>query len=64
MKNHILYLFALIGLIVGLNSCEDNSDFTKLHKLTDDEIAEIKRQDSIKEAQLTGIKADLRLSSG
>lgn len=61
MKNHILYLFALIGLIVGLNSCEDNSDFTKLHKLTDDEIAEIKRQDSIKEAQLTGIKADLIL---
>ena len=34
-----------------ITSCGDNTDFWGAHVLTDDEIAEMKRQDSIKEAQ-------------
>jgi hypothetical protein len=42
-------------------SCGDNTDFSVLHRLTAEEEAEIKRQDSIKNAQLNRINADLLL---
>lgn len=41
--------------------CGDNSDFSGEHTLTQDEIDEIARQDSIKEAQKSKINADLIL---
>ena len=44
-----------------ITSCGDNKDFWGAHILTDDEIAEMKRQDSIKEAQRNTINADLVL---
>jgi len=44
-----------------LNSCGDNDNFSSAHTLTDDEIAEMARQDSIKEAQRNSINADLIL---
>lgn len=44
-----------------ITSCGDNTDFWGAHILTDDEIAEMKRQDSIKEAQRNTINADLVL---
>ncbi|MGM9777387.1 MAG: DUF4859 domain-containing protein, partial [Prevotella sp.] len=44
-----------------ITSCGDNTDFWGAHVLTDDEIAEMKRQDSIKEAQRNTINADLVL---
>ena len=51
-------------MVVGssmITSCGDNTDFWGAHILTDDEIAEMKRQDSIKEAQRNTINADLVL---
>lgn len=44
-----------------ISSCGDNTNFSGVHVLTDDEIAELKRQDSIKEAQRNTINADLVL---
>ena len=51
-------------MVVGssmITSCGDNTDLWGAHILTDDEIAEMKRQDSIKEAQRNTINADLVL---
>nr|WP_321357651.1 DUF4859 domain-containing protein [uncultured Draconibacterium sp.] len=59
-KIHILLILALIGT-AGLFSCGDNEDFSNVHNLTDEEIAEIDRQDSIAEAQRNRINADLIL---
>jgi len=47
--------------MTGFASCGDNEDFSTPHVLTDDEIAEMKRQDSILEAQKHKINADLEL---
>jgi len=60
MKKIYLYIILYI-FVAGLMSCEDNSDFSKLHELTADEIAEIARQDSIEEAQKNNINANLIL---
>lgn len=46
---------------LGLTSCGDNEDMSNPHVLTDDEIAEMKRQDSIKQDQMNRIDADLVL---
>lgn len=43
------------------SSCGDNTDFWGVHVLTDDEIAELARQDSIREAQRNTINANLVL---
>ncbi len=52
----LLFLFAAV-----MASCGDNENFSTLHNLTDEEIAEIARQDSIELAQLNAIDADLVL---
>ncbi|MDX8338982.1 DUF4859 domain-containing protein [Draconibacterium sp. IB214405] len=59
-KINILLLLALV-ITAGLFSCGDNEGFSNLHDLTDEEIAEIARQDSIAEAQKNSINADLIL---
>lgn len=56
-----IYIFLAASLLLGVVSCGDNTDFSTLHKLTQDEIDEIARQDSIKEAQKNRINADLIL---
>lgn len=47
--------------MTGFMSCEDYDGFSTPHNLTAEEIAELRRQDSIREAQLTGINANLIL---
>nr|WP_320022810.1 DUF4859 domain-containing protein [uncultured Draconibacterium sp.] len=59
-KIHILLILALV-ITAGLFSCGDNEEFSNMHVLTGDEIAEIARQDSIEEAQKNKINADLIL---
>jgi hypothetical protein len=46
---------------MGLTGCGDNDDFSTQHVLTDAELAEMARQDSILEAQRNQINADLVL---
>ena len=53
-----LLLFASVSL---MSSCGDNENFWGPHTLTDDEIAELARQDSIAEANRQRINADLIL---
>ena len=53
-----LLLFAVVSLF---SSCGDNENFWGPHTLTDDELAEMARQDSIKQAQRERIDADLIL---
>ncbi|WP_340114895.1 DUF4859 domain-containing protein [Maribellus mangrovi] len=59
-KISILLILSLI-ITVGLFSCKDNEGFSNMHDLTEDEIAEIARQDSIAQAQKERINADLVL---
>jgi len=61
MKKIYLFIALIATFMVGGTSCDDNSDFSGLHTLTQDEIDEIARQDSIKEAQKNKINADLIL---
>lgn len=57
-----IQIFILLSLFVaGFMGCKDNMDYSSLHNLTDDEKAEIARQDSIREAQKTNINANLKL---
>jgi len=61
MKKIYFYTACLAFLIIGIASCGDNTDFWGKHELTQDEIDEIARQDSIREAQKNSINADLKL---
>lgn len=61
MKKIFLYITFLSLLVAGLMGCGDNVDFSKEHILTDAEIKEMARQDSIKEAQKNNINANLVL---
>lgn len=62
MKKHLLYAALLGGLCsLGATSCGDNEDVSREHVLTDAEIVEMERQDSIEEAQRNQINADLIL---
>jgi hypothetical protein len=61
MKKIFLYITFLSLLVAGLTGCGDNMDFSKEHILTDAEIKEMARQDSIKEAQKNNINANLVL---
>lgn len=62
MKKIFLVMAAFVmAMPFGFTSCGDNDDISNPHVLTDDEIAEMKRQDSIKQAQLSKIDADLVL---
>lgn len=61
MKNIYFYFVCFALLLSGLASCGDNMDVWGGHILTDEEIAELARQDSIKEAQKNSINANLIL---
>ncbi len=56
-----IYIILSILTVILITSCEDNKDFSSLHNLTEEEIAEIARQDSIENAQKNKIDADLIL---
>lgn len=60
MKNLVLTVLAF--LVIGLVSCGDNIDFSKEHVLTAEEIAEMKRQDSVAKAEKERINANLVLN--
>lgn len=62
MKKIFLYITFLSLLAVGLVGCGDNVDFSKEHVLSDAEIKEMARQDSVKEAQKNHINANLVLN--
>ena len=59
--SYILSGLLIAGSSAFFSSCGDNKDFWGPHTLTDDEIAEMARQDSIKQAQRERIDADLIL---
>ena len=59
--SYILSGLLLFGAVSLLSSCGDNENFWGPHTLTDDELAEIARQDSIKQAMRERIDADLIL---
>ena len=61
MKKFWIYIAVLSSLMTGVISCSDNDDFSNKHILTDEEIAEQKRQDSILMAQRYKVNADLIL---
>lgn len=62
MKKYIFYVVALGFLSsLGIISCDDNTDVCKEHILTQDEIDEMARQDSIQNEQMNKINADLVL---
>ena len=61
MKKTNIYLSICAIMASMFISCGDNDNFSKEHVLTDDEIKEIARQDSILEAQKNKINADLIL---
>ena len=50
MKKTFIYTILLL-FVAGLMSCGDNTGFSTLHNMTDDEVAEIARQDSIAAAE-------------
>ncbi|WP_346860740.1 DUF4859 domain-containing protein [uncultured Draconibacterium sp.] len=58
-KIHIYFILAM--LFAGVFSCKDNDDFSTLHELTADEIAEIERQAYIADSIKNHIDADLIL---
>ena len=59
--SYILSGLLIAGSSATFSSCGDNENFWGPHTLTDDEIAEMARQDSIKQAQRERIDADLIL---
>ncbi len=59
--SYIISTLLILGTSALFSSCGDNEDFWGQHTLTDDEIAEMARQDSIKQAQRERIDADLIL---
>ena len=59
--SYILSGLLIAGSSAFFSSCGDNEDFWGPHTLTDDEIAEMHRQDSIAEENRKRINADLIL---
>jgi len=57
----ILFSVPLFALLMGVYSCGDNEDFSSAHVLTDAEMAEMHRQDSIDSVNRSKIDADLVL---
>lgn len=56
---YILLLPVLVfALGIGIQSCSDNTDFSKPHILTDDEMAELARQQRVRDSLMTVINAD------
>jgi len=64
MKKLIYFVCSLflVTTTLFLSSCGDNKDFSSEHVLTDEELAEMARQDSIKQARMNMINADLILT--
>lgn len=60
MKRTAIY-FILAIMVAFWSSCDDNTNFSNPHTLTDEEIAEIARQDSVARAEKERINADLIL---
>ena len=58
----IKIFFLLTLFVAGFIGCKDYMDYSTLHNLTDEEKAELARQDSIKEAQKNNINANLILN--
>ena len=58
MKKIILYVFMCVTALGFLAGCGDNEDVSIPHVLTDDEIAEMHRQDSIDSINRTKWKVD------
>lgn len=58
----ILLLVPIFALLMGVYSCGDNDDFSSQHVLTDAELAEMHRQDSIDSVNRSKIDADLVLT--
>lgn len=61
MKKLYFYFTCFLLVMTGVVGCGDNTDAWSEHILTADEIAEIARQDSIREAQRNTINANLIL---
>lgn len=61
MKKIILYVFLCVTVLGSLAGCGDNEDVSIAHFLTDDEVAELRRQDSIDSVNRTKVNADLVL---
>lgn len=61
MKKLYTYITLLSVIMIALIGCGDYTDFSKLHNLTNEEKAEMARQDSIRLAQLLNINANLIL---
>ncbi|MDR0566978.1 MAG: DUF4859 domain-containing protein [Prevotellaceae bacterium] len=61
MKKIFFYMVGLAAVMMGAASCGDNKDISVLHELTPEEQAELNRQDSLKNAQLNRVNADLLL---
>lgn len=61
MKKIQIYILILSILVTGLISCIDNENFSVLHNLTDEEIAEIARQKAYDDSIRNHIDADLLL---
>ena len=62
MKKIYLYIACIASFLGVMTACGDNTDFCLLHILTQDELDEIARQDSIKNEQMNSINADLKLN--
>lgn len=57
----LIYIGVLFVLLAGIIGCGDNNDFSNLHILTDAEIAEMHRQDSLDSVKRAQINADMIL---
>ncbi|MCF0201971.1 MAG: DUF4859 domain-containing protein [Bacteroidaceae bacterium] len=57
----ILFLVPLFALMMGFYSCNDNENVSYLHILTNEELAEMHRQDSIDSVNRSKINANLIL---
>lgn len=55
-----IFLLPMFMMLFGgiLTGCDDNNNFTQLHYLTDDELAELARQQRIRDSLLNVISAD------
>lgn len=64
MKRVYLYIACIASFMIlgAMSGCGDNTDFCLPHILTQDELDEIARQDSIKNEQMNSINADLKLN--
>lgn len=61
MKKIVFYMTCFFATCMAIASCEDNTDVSKKHQLTQDETDEIHRQDSIDSVRRNQINADLIL---